>query len=121
MTRTKFALGGSAIAATLLIATGPSFAYTRHPATPAEIRQTDDLNAQSLAAARAGTEPTQLTTDRRMAESPDNATNATNTPETSPATPNSSMPDTNMPDAIHPTPSNPPPGAETTNTPGATQ
>ncbi|HJW40559.1 MAG TPA: hypothetical protein VJ476_04930 [Rhizomicrobium sp.] len=49
-----FALGGAAaVAMTSLLGIAPAFAFTHHPATPEEIRQTDQLNAQSLANAQA--------------------------------------------------------------------
>ncbi len=54
MTIRNLALGG-AIALTSLITFSPAFAFTHHPATPAEIKQTDDLNAQALTQAK-GTE-----------------------------------------------------------------
>lgn len=45
--RTKyFILGGIAVAG--LIGVAPALAYTRHPGTPAEHRQTEDLNQQQL-------------------------------------------------------------------------
>jgi len=47
----NFALGG-AFALTSLVTLSPAFAFTHHPATPAEIKQTDDLNAQALAQAK---------------------------------------------------------------------
>src|ERR1700761_615194 len=40
-------LGGAAIVG-LAAATLPAVAYTHHPSTPAEQKQTDDLNAQAL-------------------------------------------------------------------------
>ena len=43
----SFALGGAAIVG-LALAGAPANAYTHHPATPAEMAQTDQLNAQSL-------------------------------------------------------------------------
>ncbi len=43
----SFALGGAAIVG-LALAGVPASAYTHHPATPAEMAQTDQLNAQSL-------------------------------------------------------------------------
>jgi hypothetical protein len=44
-----FALGGAAaVALTSLLAIAPASAFTFHPATPAEMKQTDDLNAQAL-------------------------------------------------------------------------
>lgn len=46
----KFALA----AAALLVTGAPASAFTHHPATPAEIQATDDLNAKALADARAG-------------------------------------------------------------------
>jgi hypothetical protein len=47
----SFALGGAALAG-LIAVSAPAIAYTHHPATPAERKQTDDLNAQSLANAQ---------------------------------------------------------------------
>jgi hypothetical protein len=52
----SFALGGAAIVG-LALANVPASAYTHHPATPAEQKQTDDLNAQALTQAQA--QPTQ--------------------------------------------------------------
>jgi len=49
-----FAYGGAAaVAMTSLLGIAPAFAFTHHPATPEEIRQTEQLNAQSLANAQA--------------------------------------------------------------------
>jgi hypothetical protein len=45
-----YALGGAAAVALAMLS--PAQAFTFHPATPAEIKQTDDLNAQALANAR---------------------------------------------------------------------
>ncbi|HWD27529.1 MAG TPA: hypothetical protein VG387_10215 [Rhizomicrobium sp.] len=45
-----YALGGAAAVALAMLS--PAQAFTFHPATPAEIKQTDDLNAQALATAR---------------------------------------------------------------------
>jgi hypothetical protein len=50
--------GVAAVAVAGLLGIAPAAAFTHHPATPAEIKQTDDLNAQSLAAARGGAAPT---------------------------------------------------------------
>ncbi|HEX4862120.1 MAG TPA: hypothetical protein VFV07_12850, partial [Rhizomicrobium sp.] len=47
MTLKSFALGGAAIVG-LALAGVPAIAYTHHPATPAEMAQTDQLNAQAL-------------------------------------------------------------------------
>ncbi len=47
-------LGGAA-AALLALGSTPVLAFTHHPATPAEIQQTDQLNAQSLVNAGAVT------------------------------------------------------------------
>lgn len=47
------ALGGAAIVG-LALAT-PAIAYTHHPSTPAERKQTDDLNAQALVKAQGET------------------------------------------------------------------
>ena len=46
----SYALGGAAAVAIAMLS--PAYAFTFHPATPAEIKQTDDLNAQALATAR---------------------------------------------------------------------
>jgi hypothetical protein len=51
MTIRKFAFGG-AVALASLFAVSPVLAFTHHPATPAEIKQTDELNAQSLVQAK---------------------------------------------------------------------
>ncbi|MEJ0027464.1 MAG: hypothetical protein WDN01_15675 [Rhizomicrobium sp.] len=56
MTIHKFALGGAAVFALVTLA-APAFAFTHHPATPAENAQTDELNAQALANAQGGTAP----------------------------------------------------------------
>ncbi len=53
MTIRQFAWGCAAAA--LAFGAAPAFAFTHHPATPAEIQQTDALNAQALAAAQGGT------------------------------------------------------------------
>jgi len=50
MTFKSYALGGAAAVAIAMLS--PAYAFTFHPATPAEIKQTDDLNAQALANAR---------------------------------------------------------------------
>jgi hypothetical protein len=50
MTFKSYALGGAAAVALAMLS--PAYAFTFHPATPAEIKQTDDLNAQALATAR---------------------------------------------------------------------
>jgi hypothetical protein len=47
----SFALGGAAIVG-LALAGVPASAYTHHPSTPAEQKQTDDLNAQALSQAQ---------------------------------------------------------------------
>ncbi len=52
----SLALGGAAMVG-LALAT-PAFAFTHHPSTPAEQKQTDDLNAQALAQAQSGTTTT---------------------------------------------------------------
>jgi hypothetical protein len=52
----SFALGGVAIVG-LALAGVPASAYTHHPSTPAEDKQTDDLNAQALTQAQG--QPTQ--------------------------------------------------------------
>ena len=43
-----YALGGALAVAML----SPAYAFTFHPATPAEMKQTDDLNARALADAK---------------------------------------------------------------------
>src|SRR5882762_3742305 len=48
----SFALGGAAIVGLAAATLSPAAAYTHHPSTPAEQRQTEDLNAQSLAQAQ---------------------------------------------------------------------
>jgi len=58
----SFALGGAAIVG-LALAGAPANAYTHHPATPAEMAQTDQLNAQSL----------------QQAQTPDQTASASNT------------------------------------------
>ncbi len=50
MTFKTFILGGVAIVG--LAAAMPAAAYTHHPSTPAEQKQTDDLNAQALVQAQ---------------------------------------------------------------------
>jgi hypothetical protein len=61
MTALKSTLHVTAVLALMsLIGTAPALAFTRHPATPEEIKQTDALNAQSLANAK-GTNSTQMT------------------------------------------------------------
>ena len=57
----KFALGGGAAVA-LTFAMSPAFAFTYHPATPAEIQQTDQLNAQALQRAQEGTSSASMST-----------------------------------------------------------
>src|ERR1700761_573865 len=48
MSKTKFALAGAAaVALTSMLTLSPASAFTFHPATPAEMKQTDDLNAQA--------------------------------------------------------------------------
>ncbi len=49
MTIRTLALSGATVFALM---SGPAFAFTHHPATPAEIKQTDDLNAQALVQAK---------------------------------------------------------------------
>jgi hypothetical protein len=53
----SFALGSAAIVG-LALAGLPASAYTHHPATPAEIAQTDQLNAQALQQAQTGDQQT---------------------------------------------------------------
>ncbi|MEI9990160.1 MAG: hypothetical protein WDM86_08985 [Rhizomicrobium sp.] len=57
MTIQKFASGSAAVFALVTLA-APAFAFTHHPATPAENAQTDQLNAQALANAQGGAAPT---------------------------------------------------------------
>jgi hypothetical protein len=82
----SFALGGAAIVG-LALASVPAVAYTHHPSTPAEQKQTDDLNAQALAQAQgqpaqtASTETTALPAQNAMASnSAGQMTNASGTP-----------------------------------------
>ena len=51
----KYATYAAASALLVLAGTTPAAAFTHHPATPEEIRQTDALNAQSLENARGAT------------------------------------------------------------------
>ena len=51
----KFKYSTLAAASALLVLAGPAAAFTHHPATPEEKRQTDALNAQSLENARGAT------------------------------------------------------------------
>jgi hypothetical protein len=71
MTFKSYALGGAAAIAIAMLS--PAYAFTFHPATPAEIKQTDDLNAQALASARAQGPAT----DASFSGSPSPTTNAT--------------------------------------------
>jgi hypothetical protein len=71
MTFKSYALGGAAAVAITMLS--PAYAFTFHPATPAEIKQTDDLNAQALASAR-GNQGT--TTDASFSGTPSPTTNA---------------------------------------------
>ena len=76
-----------ATTATLLsISAAPAFAFTHHPATPAEIQQTDDLNAKSLENAR-GSQTPDMTPSTAA---PSSATPGTMAPSMS--TPNAPMP-----------------------------
>lgn len=52
MRHKQIAIQVAATATILSFVSLPAFAFTRHPATPAEIQQTDDLNAKSLDNAR---------------------------------------------------------------------
>ena len=76
----SFILGGVAIAA--LIGITPAMAFTHHPGTPAEHRQTEDLNQQQLDQSQANAQ-TGATTSNQQA-------NAGATAESS-AAPNSQM------------------------------
>ena len=64
----KFALAG----VTALAMTGSAFAFTHHPATPAENAATDQLNAQALANAQAGTSNAGTTTTTNVNSGPIN-------------------------------------------------
>ena len=106
----KIALAGAAAAA-LLVTSAPALAFTHHPATPAEIQATDDLNAKALADARSGTAGTQPTasTNPQPAMTP---ASPTQTPDQNMTAPTPS-PDANAPmpaptDAT-PAPANPQP------------
>lgn len=72
MTFKSLALGGVAIVG-LAAATLPAAAYTHHPSTPAERRQTDDLNAQSLAQAQSATPGTATSNQQAMNSAPTTA------------------------------------------------
>ena len=55
-------LGGVTVAGLIgASALTPALAFTHHPGTPAEHRQTDDLNAQQLQQAQSGTTATNTT------------------------------------------------------------
>jgi len=79
----SFVLGAALLSAAGLSA--PALAYTHHPSTKAERKQTDDLNAQALAKAQ-GQEPMQQqAANTAMPEQQNNAT--TTTPQPSVAAP----------------------------------
>jgi len=88
----KLALAGAAAAA-LLVTGAPALAFTHHPATPAEIQATDDLNAKSLADARAAAAGSQPTASVNTQGYMNNSTTATtpspdaNAPMPAPSTP----------------------------------
>jgi hypothetical protein len=77
----KIALAGVAAVA-LTCAGSPAFAFTHHPATPAEIQATDDLNAKALADARTGqpNQPTASVSPQPMVN--DTSTATTPSPDT---------------------------------------
>lgn len=70
-------LGGAAIVG-LAALSSPAMAFTHHPSTPEEQRQTDDLNAQQLAKAQSSTPAAQTTAT--AASTASSSTMASNTP-----------------------------------------
>jgi hypothetical protein len=99
----KLALAGAAAAA-LLVAGTPALAFTHHPATPAEIQATDDLNAKSLADARAGAanQPTASVNSQTYMNNTTTATTPSpdaSAPMPAPANPSANGNSTETPDA----------------------
>lgn len=79
----SFVLGAALLSAAGLSA--PALAYTHHPSTKAERKQTDDLNAQALAKAQ-GQEPMQQqAANTAMPQQQDNAMTTTSQPNAAPA------------------------------------
>ncbi len=79
----SFVLGAAFLSAAGLSA--PALAYTHHPSTKAERKQTDDLNAQALAKAK-GQEPMQQqAANTAMPEQQNNAMTTTPQPSAAPA------------------------------------
>lgn len=75
----SFALGGAAIVG-LALAGAPASAYTHHPATPAEMAQTDQLNAQSLQQAQTPDQaaaPSTMASNNTAAAQPNSAAQMT--------------------------------------------
>ena len=111
----NIALAGAAAVALGFIGT-PALAFTHHPATPAEIQATDDLNAKALADARA-TSANQPT----ASVNPQSYQNGTNTAAPTTATPSPDMtaptPAPNSGDSATPAPA--PTPAPSTSTPPA--
>ncbi len=70
----SFVLGGAALLSVAGLS-APALAYTHHPSTAAERKQTDDLNAQQLAQAR-GQQPMQQQAAATMPEEQNNAMTA---------------------------------------------
>ena len=79
---TSFALGGTVLLSVAGLS-APALAFTHHPSTAAERKQTDDLNAQQLALAR-GQQPMQQQASVATPEQQDNA--MTTAPQANPAT-----------------------------------
>ncbi|HEX4302077.1 MAG TPA: hypothetical protein VHZ78_04755 [Rhizomicrobium sp.] len=84
--RTIALTGAAAVAFASLLSVAPAAAFTHHPATPAEIQQTDALNAQALANAQMGTQPNQPSAAISTGTTTD-VTPATPAPDTTTATP----------------------------------
>ncbi len=66
----SFVLGGAAL---LSVLSAPALAYTHHPSTAAERKQTDDLNAQALAQAQGQQPMQQQAANTAMPEQQNNA------------------------------------------------
>jgi len=87
----SFVLGGAALLSVAALS-APALAYTHHPSTKAERKQTDDLNAQALAKAQ-GQEPMQQqaantampAANTAMPEQQNNAMTTTPQPNAAPA------------------------------------
>ena len=84
--KTLAAGGAAAVAFASLLSAAPALAFTRHPATPEEIQQTDALNAQSLANARMGANANAPTASTNV-----NATTNSSTDLTAPKAPDAGV------------------------------